>query len=62
MPAHKLAEVMHQYALDARVSETPWVFWEYTFEDVGKWYSCYAHPNWNLSSYVYRKKGNEDAK
>jgi hypothetical protein len=38
MSSHRHADLMAQYAQDARETETPWVRWE--IEDYGDWKNC----------------------
>ena len=51
---HVHAELMAQYAEDAKTSKTPWKLWQMKSAD-GVWRGCEAHPVW-VSSTVYRRK------
>ena len=51
---HVHAELMAQYAEDAREHEEPWKLWEIKGDD-GVWKSCYTHPVWSNTT-EYRRK------
>lgn len=63
MPAHKHAELMAQYAEDAKITDEPWLLWELTHrlidDSSGRectiWVACCGHPNWT-PSIEYRRK------
>ena len=50
---HIHAELMAQYAEDAKGHERPWELWEHG--DGTEWTSCTAHPCWH-KSHIYRRK------
>lgn len=50
---HVHAELMAQYAEDAKTSKTPWELWQIKGED-GVWFCCKGHPMW-LSASEYRR-------
>lgn len=51
--AHIHAEVMAQYAEDAKVHDEPWKLWQYYVS--GTWENCENHPSWYSES-LYRRK------
>ena len=51
---HKHAELMAQYAEDAKHSETPWQWWEFSHNRI-HWTTHMAHPVWCLEI-EYRRK------
>ena len=51
--AHIHAELMAQYAEDAKVHDEPWELWQH--EAVGTWIDCVSHPCW-CSDSRYRRK------
>ena len=53
MTAHKHAEAMALYALDAFETETPWERWEYIQD--GRCYRCGVNPGWEINN-EYRRK------
>lgn len=57
MAQHKHAELMALFAEDARVSETPWMFWQRRpIEPNGcNWIDCANSPTWQ-TDYEYRRK------
>ena len=50
---HIHAELMAQYAEDAKWHERPWELWEHG--DGTEWTNCTAHPCWH-KSHIYRRK------
>ena len=50
---HIHAELMAQYAEDAKGHERPWELWEHG--DGTEWTNCTAHPCWH-KSHIYRRK------
>ena len=50
---HIHAELMAQYAEDAKEHERPWELWEHG--DGTEWTNCTAHPCWH-KSHIYRRK------
>lgn len=57
MAQHKHFELMALFAEDARVSETPWEFWEFRSPDDknDSWDQCEYAPNW-VVNFEYRRK------
>lgn len=57
MAQHKHFELMALFLDDARVSETPWVFWQkrYIGTQVGVWSDCNEQPGW-ANDFEYRRK------
>lgn len=53
MTAHKHAELMAQYAQDARETNEPWERWQVNEGD--GWIDCCHHPCW-WESFDYRRK------
>ena len=51
--AHIHAELMAQYAEDAKKYNEPWEMWQHG--DGGAWCDCTSHPSWT-TFYVYRRK------
>ena len=51
--AHVHADVMVQYAEDAKKHDNPWERWEYN--DGRGWHACPSHPYW-FPEHVYRRK------
>lgn len=51
---HPHAELMAQYAEDARTHERPWLLWESANKDVG-WSTCPCNPSWQVDR-QYRRK------
>ena len=57
--AHKHANAMMDYAIDAGDSDKPWERWEYNAgSDVG-WDACTKHPEW-VTTHEYRRKPNQE--
>ena len=57
---HIHAKLMKQYAKDAKISETPWEFWEYRVKDWGDdigFQPCTNNPSW-ITETEYRRKVN----
>lgn len=54
MKGHIHAELMAQYAEDAKTSKTPWELWQIK-GDNGEWWECNAHPRWSNATEYYRK-------
>ena len=52
---HKHADVMLEYAKDARESDTPWINWEYMNEISNEWQPLSCNPTWN-HTVIYRRK------
>lgn len=52
---HKHADVMLEYAKDARESDTPWINWEYMHEISNGWQPLSYNPTWN-HTVIYRRK------
>lgn len=55
MAGHPHAELMAQYAEDAKTSIEPWTLWELRENDI--WFDLRGHPLWN-SKLEYRRKRN----
>ena len=55
MSGHIHAELMAQYAEDARETETPWERWEITTADSRPWKTMREHPMWYPDN-KYRRK------
>ena len=51
---HVHAELMAQYAEDARNHKEPWKLWELRVKG-GDWYDCSLHPYW-LETQEFRRK------
>lgn len=51
--AHIHAELMAQYAEDAKVHDEPWKLWQYYV--IETWENCENHPSWHSDS-QYRRK------
>ena len=59
---HVHAKLMKQYAKDAKISETPWEFWEFRVKYCGKdigFQPCTNNPSW-LTATEYRRKSEAD--
>lgn len=52
---HPHAELMTQYARDAKLSSTPWNLWEVKAEGATKWANLYRNPRW-VDTASYRRK------
>lgn len=52
---HPHAQVMAQYAEDARTASAPWLLWEWRPLAGGPWKSLASSPAWDLRS-LYRRK------
>ena len=52
---HPHAELMAQYAEDAKETDRPWERWEVKRDARGQWITCAVHPNWN-EVFDYRRK------
>ena len=50
---HIHADLMAQYAEDAKVHDEPWEFWQH--DASGTWVDCVSHPGW-CSDSQYRRK------
>lgn len=50
---HIHAELMAQYAEDAKEHDRPWELWEHG--DGTEWTNCTTHPGW-FSDHLYRRK------
>lgn len=55
MSRHVHAELMAQYAEDAKQNYRPWIFWEYRTTKNSPWQSLARNPGWD-PAYQYRKK------
>ena len=51
--AHIHADLMAQYALDAKKHDNPWELWEYSTSR--GWHPCTSHPSW-FTDLTYRRK------
>lgn len=51
--AHIHAELMMQYAEDAKLHDEPWELWQHG--DGSDWVNCVSHPGWS-SDNKYRRK------
>lgn len=51
---HVHAELMAQYAVDAKTTKTPWELWQLVSSE-GMWTDCTSSPLW-LPSFEYRRK------
>ena len=51
--AHIHAELMAQYAEDAKQHDEPWELWQHGDDET--WTSCTTHPGW-FSDHSYRRK------
>ena len=51
--AHIHAELMAQYAEDAKQHDKPWELWQYYVS--GTWENCENHPSW-FTDHHYRRK------
>lgn len=51
--AHIHAELMAQYAEDAKQHDEPWELWQH--DASGTWVDCVSHPSW-CSNTQYRRK------
>ena len=51
--AHIHAELMAQYAEDAKQHDKPWELWQ--FNDGDTWAGCSTHPRW-VPDFTYRRK------
>ena len=51
---HIHAELMAQYAEDAKTHSAPWKLWQYE-RGIGVWCDLETHPKWH-SEWVYRRK------
>nr|DAM42741.1 MAG TPA: hypothetical protein [Caudoviricetes sp.] len=55
MTAHVHAALMLQYAQDAAETNTPWLLWELSDNEMD-WYPCSTHPAWNEQTRYRHKK------
>ena len=52
---HPHAELMAQYAEDAKETEKPWLRWEAKRKETDTWHTCVHHPSWG-QVFDYRRK------
>lgn len=50
---HIHADLMAQYAEDAKHHDKPWELWQFNYGDT--WAGCSTHPRW-VSDFTYRRK------
>lgn len=55
MPAHIHAELMAQYAEDAKTTDKPWELWEYYDSNLREWQPFTWYPSWHPDT-KYRRK------
>ena len=57
--AHKHANAMLEYAMDALQTDAPWQRWEYRKNEGSYWRQPGSHPCW-FEDCEYRRKPNQD--